>query len=417
MQFLSRWRANVIFRRWLLILGIFFYLGLTFRSPYLAALSFTLFVILGIANYWQRHSLDGVSYRRRFHYTRAFPEEQFPVNVEIENKKLLPLSWLRIQDLWPKAVSPVNEGILAPSHLKEHGYLTHILSLRWFERTQRTYELVFHKRGVYEVGPAKLESGDLFGLYTRTKDNDDIEYLTVFPSLIPLKEMELPPENPFGEQRSRRRLFEDPNRPMGIREYHPEDSFRRVHWPATARTGHLQVKVYQPTSAQVMVLCLNVSTYQRYWEGVYPELLEYLLQVAATKVTQGVQDGYRVGLISNGCLAKSDQPFRVPPGRSPKQLAYLLQALAGVTPVVIAPFERYLLREVPSVPYGATLVILTAVYSQELAETLLRLKKHERQMTLISLAEKPPEMIPGIRSIHVPFKPKQQELAEIRAGY
>lgn len=380
------------------------YLGLALRIPYVIALSTTLLVILLLASLWQWRSLSGVSYTRRFHYTRAFPGERFPLRIEVENQKILPLSWLRLEDPWPKAIGPEDDSVLAPSHAQEVGFLTHVFSLRWYERSFRNYLLHFRKRGIYKVGPARAESGDVFGIFERSALLGGEQQITVYPSVLPRQELDLPPENPFGDLRSRRRLFEDPNRPMGVREYHPEDSFRQVHWPATARLGQLQVKVYQPTSAQVMVLCLNVSTYHRYWEGVYPALLEHLLSMAATLVNQGFEQGYRVGLISNGCLSNSDQPFRIPPGRSPKQLSYLLQALAGVTPVVVAPFERFLLREVPHVPYGATLVVLTAITSIELVETLARLKKHERQITLISLAEQPPPEVFGIRAIHMPFK-------------
>ena len=140
---------------------------------------------------------------------------------------------------------------------------------------------------------------------------------------------------------------------MGVREYRPEDEFRRVHWPATARTGDIQVKIYQPTSTQVLMACMNSSTFPRHWEGVYPELLEYLIRVTASLLNLGMQNGYQVGLISNGTLANSDQPFRISPGRSQQHLAHILQALAGVTPLVSAPFERFLLREVPRVPFGS----------------------------------------------------------------
>lgn len=332
----------------------------------------------------------------------------FPVKLEIENRKLLPLTWLRIQDPWPEAVGPKDANVLSPSHISDEGLLIQAMSLRWYERTRRTYDLLFRKRGVYKIGPVRLASGDIFGMYEQTDEIEMVDELTVFPALEPLDKLILPPENPFGDQRSRRRLFEDPSRPMGVREYHPEDSFRRVHWPATARTSQLQVKVYQPTSAQVMVLCLNVSTYQRYWEGIYPALLERLLSITATLVSQGVQSGYRVGVISNGCLANSDQPFRIPPGRSPQQLAHLLEALAGVSPVVVAPFEQFLLREIPRVAYGATLLIVTAVTSPELGETILRLKKHERQLTLLSLAKQSPPHLPGVRNIHLPFYDEEE---------
>ncbi|MBE9474961.1 MAG: DUF58 domain-containing protein [Chloroflexi bacterium] len=395
-------------RRWLLPLAVLIYLGLVWHSAYLVVLPVALLVIFILASWWQRYSLDGVIYKRRFLYTRAFPGEIYPLKIEIENRKLLPLSWLRIQDPWPEAVAPEDESVLAPSHVADQGVLTHVLSLRWFERSRRSYNLVFRKRGVYKVGPAEISSGDLFGLFDRSGTIGQPEKLTVFPELLPVGDMELPPEKPFGDQRSRRRLFEDPNRPMGVREYHPEDSFRRVHWPATAHTNTLQVKIFQPTSAQMMVLCLNVATFKRYWEGIYPALLERLISVAGTLLSRGMDLGYRVGMISNGCLSNSDQPFRIPPGRSPKQKAHLLEALAGVTPIVVAPFERYLIREIPRVPYGSTLMILTAITSPELAETLLKLKRHERQLTLVSLAEDPPPKLFGIRCVHMPVHDKEE---------
>jgi uncharacterized protein (DUF58 family) len=390
--------------RWAPFLVFFLYMGLLIRSAFLATLTVTLLVLLAIAYSWQKHSLRGVFYKRKFHFTRAFPGETYPLRIEVENRKLLPLTWLRVQDLWPRAVAPEDAEILAPSHLVDQGYLAHTFSLRWFERTRRSYQLIFRKRGVYKLLPAQIESGDIFGLFRATGETGEHESLTVYPTLAALPPPALPAEDPFGDRRSRRRLFEDPNRPMGVREYHPDDGFRRVHWPATARTGQLQVKVYQPTSAQVMVLCLNASTFSRHWEGVYPALFEQLLSTAATLITQGVQEGYRVGLISNGCLSNSDQPFRVPPGRSPQQLSRLLQALAGLTPLVVTSFDRFLVREAPRVPFGATLMVLTAVTPPELMQTLVGLKKHERQLTLVSLAEDLPGSLPGIRCLHLPFK-------------
>jgi uncharacterized protein (DUF58 family) len=153
-----------------------------------------------------------------------------------------------------------------------------------------------------------------------------------------------------------------------------------------------------------MMLCLNVATLPKYWAGTYPDLLEQLIKITATLAYESVQRGYAVGLISNGCLAHADRPFRLPPGRSPRQLAQLLQALAEVSAFMTAPFERYLLKAAPDIPYGATLVLITALVSPELVDTLFRLKKFRRNMILISLEENAPPAIPGIRAIHLPFK-------------
>ena len=141
----------------------------------------------------------------------------------------------------------------------------------------------------------------------------------------------------------------------------------------------------------------------RHWEGTNPDLLEHVIKVAATLVTHGIDDGYRVGLIANGCLAHADQPFRIPPGRSPKQLASLLGALAGVTPVVTNPFDIFLIKEIPRVSYGATLMIVTGVTNPELFESLVQLKQSGRHITLLSFAKKPPREVPGIRTLHLPF--------------
>jgi hypothetical protein len=64
--------------------------------------------------------------------------------------------------------------------------------------------------------------------------------------------------------------------------------------------------------------------------------------------------------------------------------------LAGVTPVVTGPFESFLIKQVPRVSYGATLLIVTGVTNPELFETLVQLKHHGRHITLLSFAEKPP---------------------------
>lgn len=389
--------------RWIVVLLLVLLLGVILQISVLVGLSSALFVVFGIARWWSNHSLDGVTYVRRFFYSRAFPDEEIPCQIEVENKKFLPLSWLRIQDPWPKAVGPDDEEILAPSHVPDRGYLTNIFSLRWFERSRRKYNLKFRRRGSYVVGPARIDSGDIFGFFDQVREEKSSNYLTVFPRLSPLLESQLPAEDPFGEIRSHKRLFEDPNHPMGVREYHPEDSFRYVHWPATARIGELQVKVFQPTSAQVVVVCLNASTFARHWEGVNPELLEHLLSTAATLVYQGIEKGFRVGLISNGCLAHADQPFRIPPGRSHKQLAHLLEALAGVTSVVTAAFERFLLKEVSGIPYGASLLVLTSITTPELAETLIKIKRHERKITLLSVGQDLPPTVPGIQVIHRPY--------------
>lgn len=395
----------MLLRSWIPLLLMVFLLGAFTRQIWPIAFSLAVGAVLAFIEYWRRHALRGVRYHRRWTYRRGFPGESIPVRIETENRKLLPLTWLKVIDPWPLAVGPVDESILGPSHIETQGELVNLYSLRWYEKNTRSYDLLLRQRGVYPVGPAQLTSGDLFGLYESSVEQKEQDLVVVFPDLVELPHFLLLAEDPFGDRRTRRRLFEDPTQPMGVREYRPEDDFRRVHWPATARTGSLQVKVYQPVTARVMVICLNVSTSVQYWLGIDSGMLEQLVKVAATLAYHGVQDGYSVGLMSNGCLAHSDQPFRIDPGRSSEQLSYLLQALAAVTSFTSAPFETYLVSSLPRVPYGATLVIVTSLVTPELVESLMQLKRYRSHTALISLESTPPPEIPGVRTFHLPFEP------------
>jgi len=391
-------------RAWVPLLAFILVAGLFLRLPIWMTVATSLVVIMLIARLWQQHSLDNIIYHRRFHFTRAFPNERSSVRIEVENHKLLPISWLKAMDPWSKPVAPVDESDMGETFaIRNQVLLTNMYSLRWYERSQRSYELLFRQRGIYPVGPLRLISGDLFGMYENIRDFPNEEYLTVFPEILPLSALKLRAEDPFGDRRAQRRIFEDPNQVIGVRDYHPEDGFRKVHWPATARTGVLQARIYQPVSSQMMVVCLNVATTAHFWDGVITEMLEQLIKVAATLVYQGMQSGYAVGLISNGYLSHAGQPFRVSPGRTPAQLARLLQTLAGLTPLTTSSFEQYLMKSTSSLPYGATLVIVTALVTSDLAETLVRLERYRKHMTLISLEETPPPEIRGIQTIHLPF--------------
>jgi uncharacterized protein (DUF58 family) len=390
--------------KWLPLLVMLFLLGALVKLAWLSIFSTALAVFLGLAHLWSQHSLDNVSYKRRFHYTRGFPGESTQVNIEIENRKWLPLSWIKISDPWPAAVPPEPASMLEPTHIPEEGRLVNVYSLRWNERISRNYDLSFIKRGVHPVGPAELRSGDLFGLEDKLQVEYAQQYLTVFPELIPLSKLAMHTEDPIGERRARLRLFEDPNQPIGVRPYRPEDGYRRIHWPATARTGELQVKLYQPVTSRVVIVCLNVSTMSAPWLGTATGLLEELIKVSATLVYHGMQDGYAMGLISNGCLAHADHPFKVDPGRSPGQLGLLLQTLAAVTPFTTAPFESYLMKTASQLTYGAALIVVTALVSPGLCETLLRMKRYRSHLTLVSLEETPPPELPGVRNLHLPYQ-------------
>ncbi|HOD44611.1 MAG TPA: DUF58 domain-containing protein [Anaerolineaceae bacterium] len=390
---------------WLVVIIILLVAGAILHLPWLSYFASAAGVIFAISYFWRKFSLNKVQYQRKFVYHRGFPGETTPAKITVENRKLLPVSWLTTRDSWSAGAPPLAEGQIAPSHLPDRIQFINSYSLRWNQRVTRATTIQFKKRGIHTLGPVVLESGDLFGFEESSKTVELPNTLTVYPEIIPLSELGLDADDPFGDRKARRRLFEDPNRMMGVRQYGPEDEFRRIHWPATARTGTLQVKIYQPVTSQVMQVCLNMATGLHSWEGVVPETVEQLIKVAATIVYHGVEAGYAVGLISNGSLAQSDQTFHLQPGRSRDQLGNLLSMLAGLSSFTLAPFDSFLLRSLPKIPMGATMVIISAITTPELVETIHHIRRYRQHTTLISLDSTPPPPIQGVKIVHHPFIP------------
>jgi len=334
---------------------------------------------------------------------RAFCGETVEVTLQVDNRKPLPLSWLRVEDTFPTEL-PLEGGEVVVSSATNLGTLSTFFSLRWYERVRRRYRLHCTQRGFYPFGPVTLESGDLFGLFRCQEREEKQDWLIVYPRVLPLAELGLPAKDPFGGIKARKRIFEDPSRTIGVRDYQPEDDFRRIHWKATARHQRLQAKEYEPATSIQLIIFLNVATLAKHWQGVIPELLERAVSVAASIASYGIAQRWPVGVIANGALPRSDQPIRVLPGRSPAQLVRILEALAAVTPFATSSIEVLLTAESPRLPWGATLVVVTAVVSEELEATLLRLKEVGRRLVLISLGLEPPDeqRLQGITVYHLP---------------
>jgi uncharacterized protein (DUF58 family) len=387
---------------------LFLLIGLLFDRLGLVYLVGMMIAVFGIAWLWNRNSLQGVSYQRKIHYRRAFPDERVDCTLNVENRKWLPLGWLVIEDEWPNAVGPEQENTLSETQRTEQGIMRLVLAMRWFHKIQRKISLKFRTRGIYTLGPGKALTGDPFGIFETRNEITSSQRVAVLPKLDPLREIRLKPEDPFGSRKSSRRLFEDTSRPMGVRDYRPDDGFRRIHWPATARVGELQTRVYQPVSGLDLNVCLNVATFTPHWLGVRPNLMEALVSKAASLIYYGYDMGFRVGLISNGGIAYAGRTFRVPPGRSPKQLPILLEALAGVTPVVISPFSQFLITQAPHLEYGSTLIIVTGVLTTSLTEALFRLKARARKIILVSLAQEKPPEVAGIEVLYQPFQETEE---------
>lgn len=387
---------------WIILALILLVIGLVANQRFFTTAAIALLVMVGITWLWSWLSLSGLHYRRRFAEVRAFQGEQIDLALEVSNRKLLPLTWLTIEDVFPAAL-PLNGKTVTLNRATNRGEFRTFWMLNAFQTITRTFTIECNTRGHHRYGPALIATGDGFGFFSRKVTLPDEQYLIVYPRLYTAGELQLPAKNPFGELRARSQLFEDPLRTVGVREWQNADDSRRIHWKATARHQELLSRIYEPSSEQQILVVLNVATMARHWHGTIPELLERAISVAASLAALAAQDRIAIGLVANGTLPGSDQPLRLLPGRSPDQLVRILELLAAVTPFASDTIEVLLRREAPRLGWGATLVVVTATAHEDLLATLLELVEAGRRVVLFTLAEKPPAAyLPGVVVYHLP---------------
>lgn len=363
-------------------------LSIIFRSSLLFLLDVLLALIAGASAVWGRYCLSEVSYARRFAAERLFCGEETDLWVEIVNAKPLPLAWLKAEDDFPSEVT-VQRHELGYSSRPRRRTLTNLLSLRWYERVRRRYRMTADRRGVFEFGPTVISSGDIFGFRTRFLDLDRRDTVLVYPKLVPLEKLGLRAARPLGDFGTERRLTADPLRLAGAREYQAGDSLRHIHWKATARRGTLQTKVFDPSASRPLIVFLNSQTLHHAYEGVVSDYFETAIVATASLARAGLEAGHAVGLFTNGGVRGAERRPRLPASRHTDQLMRLLEMLALMTSFTFLSFEDLLRAEMPRLPYGATLLAVSAIVTEPMLSTLLDLRAAGHPVALIMIGKHP----------------------------
>jgi uncharacterized protein (DUF58 family) len=374
-------------------------LSLVLGQGLLALLCALLLLTAGLARLWDRWSLSRVSYARELSHPRAFVGDEVELAIRIANRKPLPLAHLDIRDRIPAGLQVVGHDLKIDTD--GHQMLHRSTSVRWYEALTWRYQVRCLARGAYRFGPSQIESGDPFGFYRTIRDEPLRTSLVVYPQLLPLEELGLPPRHPLGELRAHQ-LIRDPLRTIGVRDYHPDDPLKDVHWTATARAGALQTRIYEPTTAREIAIFLDLDTFERYWEGIDEEQVERLISAAATIAQAGLEEGYAVGLYVNGAPAEHEQLVRLPPGRSPAQLEHIMETLARLTPISITPMARLLRATAGALPWGATLLLISAIAPDSTRAALLRQRERGRYVAWLFLGDGPAPQANGVLVRHAP---------------
>lgn len=337
-------------------------------------LLYTLAGIYILGRLWARRSLAAVTLERR-HDQRAFWGETIPVHVEVHNRSWLPVLWLRLHDT-------------VPAELMPGAVFRQVISLLPRERVRLSYGLVGRRRGYYHVGPLVTVGGDLIGSASYENRYADDDFVIVYPKIVALTDLRLPSQSPFGTLASRERLFEDPTRIRGVREYQPGDSLRRMDWKTSARVGSLQVRRYEPAIALETAVFVNLDGAD-YPQAHRRQATELGIVIAASVAVHLIEKRQAVGLFTNGrdplAEAFNSSPS-LPLRKGREHLMNLLDLLACIELAAeeeSVPFLDLLNRKSLGLPWGSTVVLITAQEVEGLMSALLALRRRGLAIVLV----------------------------------
>ncbi len=159
------------------------------------------------------------------------------------------------------------------------------------------YTVRSHTRGVHRIGPLGVRVRDPFGLTLRTAAVSGDAEIIVLPRVVPLPHGRSLGSGIGSEGSVPHMVALHGEDDQTVREYRDGDDLRRIHWPATARTGELMVRQEDRPAKRRAVVVLDTRAVGHAGSG-RSSSLEWCVTTAASVTAHVVDSGYAVHLLT-----------------------------------------------------------------------------------------------------------------------
>ncbi len=258
-------------------------------------------VVLAEQQLYARLGARHVRYSCGFSHEVRTEGEETELFEIVENRKLLPIPWLKAELTLPKALEPVESDSTVTG---EDRFVTGFFMVKSYSGIRRTRRILATGRGVYTVTAARVQTADLLGSVRLSLPASDTgKRLTILPRSADVSAI-LPERlrRSSGQQLVRQSLLTDPFFTAGVRAYEQGDPMNRIHWNATAHVQELMVRQEEKTARRSLFLLLNVQTAseQSGTCTLDAELAEHTIRLCVQLLEEAQAEGFDVTLCSNG---------------------------------------------------------------------------------------------------------------------
>ncbi|MBI4494921.1 MAG: DUF58 domain-containing protein [Chloroflexi bacterium] len=304
-----------------LLLGAALPLGLSALWPPALALfpTWIAAALVALAVDWRHTPPPGAFTARRQHEPRLSLGAANPIRLHLASAS--PRSarlWVR--DEYPPAMA-ADAAVLS-------------LALPPLGQAELTYHLVPRQRGDYRFGALNLRYRSALGLFLRQVSFESPDPVRVYPNLLEVRKYDLLARRGALHEAGLRqaRLHGTGTEFERLREYLPDDDYRRIHWKATARRGKPVSIEYEPERSQNVVIMLDAGRLMAAQAGDLTKL-DHALNSALLVAYVASQRGDRVAL-----LAFADRVLAyLPPRRGRRSFSLVLETLYNLHPQRVEP--------------------------------------------------------------------------------
>lgn len=268
---------------------------------------------------------------------QAHAGDQLRTTYTLRNTGRFPKLWLEVHNPSTLPVPLPGRAISLGPH-RERSWVARVPLLR---------------RGHFRIDPLQVRTGDPFGFFEATASVGRGITLVVYPRLEPIPRWRLQAVSLEGSRSTPVRTLQTTPLATSIRPYAPGDSFNRIHWPSTARTGEIQVKEFdlEQTADVWIVLDLERAVQRGHGDDA---TVEVGVRVAAALAERALADNRAVGITTTGAHATS-----LTPDRGPRQRLKVLNLLAAVEADGTTPLLEALVAGIPLMRRGMSALIVT----------------------------------------------------------